>query len=293
MSWVKTGWLNAAVLLVAAGPVTADPLTSTDELAKELNNETGIVLLDAEDVDLFERAHIPGAVNLHYLDFEDAEENEESGRPIFPQLAANLLGEAGVEADSEVVIYDRGDGRAASALWYILEYLGHEKVRVLDGGFARWIAEGRQVTQDTPAPDETDYELSGEEKTAWHLKTEELQGLVDESEVTVVDARSVLEYTGQERGGAPRAGHIPGAVHLPWDRLAGKNTVFRPEEELREILDEIGLEPDDRIVTYCNPGLGRSTYLLLALHRLGYESVQVYPGSWHEWGGNPNLPIER
>lgn len=274
-------WLGVCLLSL---PVTAAELIDTAALAGQLDR---VVLIDAENPQDYARAHLPGAVNLHYLELEDEEENAENGRPVFPQLAANKLGAIGVDNDSEVVVYDRGDGRAASALWYILRFVGHEKVSILDGGFRKWLAEERPVTQAMPQPTEVTYTPQPREQ--WALPTEALA----EGDHRVVDARSIAEYSGKERAGASRAGHIPGAINLPWDRLAGELQTFAPDAQLREALEKAGLQPDQAIVTYCNSGLGRSTFLLAALNRLGYEQVRVYPGSWNEWSGDPARPIER
>lgn len=267
-----------------AAPATAVDLIDTETLAARLGE---VVLVDAESPQDYQRAHLPGAVNLHYLELEDEDENVETGRPIFPQLAANKLGGIGIANDSEVVVYDRGNGRAASALWYILRFVGHEQVAILDGGFRKWLAEGRPVTQDAPAPEEATYEP--ESKEAWALTTEELTA----GEQVVVDARSIAEFSGKEDGGAKRGGHIPGAVSFPWDRLAGELETFSDEAAMRAALEEAGLTPERAIVTYCNGGLGRSTFLLAALDRLGYDQVRVYPGSWNVWAADPARPIER
>jgi len=248
----------------------------------------GLAIIDAENAADFARAHIPGAVNLYYMDLEDAEENAKTGRPIFPPLAATKFGDLGIANTTEVVVYDSGNGRAASAVWYILTFLGHDKVRILDGGFRKWLKEGRPVTQDTPARAKVRYEVK-RPRADWTLTTAQ----VKTTKAAIVDARSLAEFAGKEAGGARQAGHIPGAVSLPWDRLAGTLATFKDEAALRRELAKAGLTPDKEIITYCNPGLGRSTFLLLALTLLGYDKVKVYPGSYLEWAADPARPIAR
>ncbi len=276
------GLLLAALL--TAPLAAADFLIDSATLAARLDR---VVLIDAESGADYARAHLPGALNLHYLELEDADENAKTGLPVFPQLAASRLGALGVRNDSPVVVYDSGNGRAASAVWYLLQFLGHEDVHILDGGFRKWLAQGRPLTQEVPTPQKAVYEARP--RRDWALTTAALQ----QGDRLVVDARSVAEYSGKESGGARRAGHIPGSVSFPWDRLAGELETFRETGAMRQALDAAGLTPDREIVTYCNPGIGRSTFLFAALTALGYERVRVYPGSWNEWAADPARPIER
>ncbi len=256
------------------------------QLAGELQRGS-VRLVDAESPESYQRAHLPGAAHLHYLDLEDADENAKSGQPAFAQLAASKFAALGLTREAEVVVYDGGDGRAASALWYMLRFLGHEKVRILDGGFRKWLADGRPVTQQVPKPAKAVY--VPRPRADWAVRTQD----VDPRRMRVLDARSLAEFTGKEDGGARQGGHIPGATAFPWTRLADPVASFRPATEIRRILSAAGIAPDEEIVTYCNSGLGRSTYLLAALTLAGYGKVKVYPGSWIEWASDPARPIER
>lgn len=278
--------LAAGIGAAAAGPREA-LLIGSDALGARLG-KSEVVLLDAEAASDYQRAHIPGALNLPYMELEDADENAKTGRPIFPQLAATKLGELGIRNDAEIVVYDSGNGRGASAIWYILRYIGHDNVRVLDGGFRKWIKEGRPVSQELPAPAKTRYVLKTP-RADWVLTTAQVQA----GKARLVDARSIAEFAGKEDGGARQSGHIPGAVSFPWERLAGTVATFQDDATMRRELARAGLSPDKEIVTYCNPGLGRSTFLLLAMTLLGYEKVTVYPGSYLEWASDPSRPVAR
>lgn len=261
-------------------------LVSTDELATELA-QGRVRLVDAENAENYARAHLAGAVNLPYLDLEDAEENAKTGLPIFPRLAASKFEALGLTRDTPVVVYDSGNGRGASAVRYILRFLGHPDARILDGGFRKWLKEGRPVTQEVPKPAKATY--LAQPNLGWALKTEALKG----RNALILDARSIAEYAGKDAGGARQAGHIPGAKSLPWTLLAGELETFKAPEEMRRVLLDAGITPDREIVTYCNPGIGRSTFLAMALESLGYNKVKVYPGSWIEWAADPIRPIER
>jgi thiosulfate/3-mercaptopyruvate sulfurtransferase len=246
-----------------------------------------LALIDAENAESYQRAHIPGALNLYYMDLEDAEENAKTGLPIHPNLGASKFGALGIRRDTEVVVYDSGNGRGASAVRYILNFLGHERVRVLDGGFRKWLKEGRPLTQATPRPVKVIY--VAQPRNDWALKTEALAGRA----ALMLDARSIGEYAGKDAGGARQAGHIPGAKALPWSLLSGELATFKDAETMRRVLAEHGVTSGKDIVTYCNPGLGRSTFLQMALESLGYDKVKVYSGSWIEWASDPARPIER
>ncbi len=273
-------------LWAAQALATPTALVSTDGLATALTAGK-VRLIDAENAENYARAHLAGAVNLHYLDLEDAEENAKTGLPIFPRLAASKLEALGLSRDTPVVVYDSGNGRGASAVRYILRFLGHADVRILDGGFRKWLKEGRPVTQEVPKPAKTTYLV--QPNLAWALKTDALKG----RDVLLLDARSIAEYAGKDAGGARQAGHIPGAKSLPWTLLAGELDTFKAPEAMRRVLLEAGVTPDKEIITYCNPGIGRSTFLAMALESLGYDKVKVYPGSWIEWASDPIRPIER
>jgi thiosulfate/3-mercaptopyruvate sulfurtransferase len=261
-------------------------LVATGDLAAELA-QGGVRLVDAESAEDYARAHLPGAINLHYLALEDAEESAKTGLPIFPRLAASKLEALGIARDTKVVVYDGGNGRAASGVWYILRFLGHDEVRILDGGFRKWLKEGRPATQEAPLATKAVY--VPKIRADWALKTADLA----RGGALVLDARSIAEYAGKDAGGARQAGHIPGAKSLPWSLLAGELATLKEPEAMRRILAEHGIAPEREIVTYCNPGIGRSTFLLMALESLGYDKVKVYPGSWIEWAGDPARSIER
>lgn len=277
--WLMLLWPVAA----AAGQ---GMLISTEELAAA-QAQRPLALIDAESAESYQRAHLPGALNLYYLDLEDAEENAKTGLPIHPNLGASKFGALGIRRDTEVVVYDSGNGRGASAVRYILLFLGHERVRVLNGGFRKWLKEGRPLTQATPRPAKLIY--VAQPRNGWALKTETVAGRT----ALVLDARSIGEYAGKDAGGAKQAGHIPGAKSLPWTLLGGDLATFKDAEAMRRVLAKHGVTPGQEIVTYCNPGLGRSTFLQMALESLGYDKVKVYSGSWIEWASDPARPIER
>ena len=185
-------------------------------------------------------------------------------------------------------MYDCGDGRGASAVRYILHSSATSRVRVLDGGFRKWLKEGRPLTQATPQAGQG-RSMWRKPRNDWAVKTEALAG----RSAVMLDARSIGEYTGKDAGGARQAGHIPGAKSLPWTLLAGDLATFKDAAAMKRVLAAHGVTPDREIVTYCNPRPGALHLPPMALDSLGYDKVRVYPGSWIEWASDPARPIER
>lgn len=277
--------LLPVALFWSAAVFGAGFMVDGEQLAAEMK-QGRVRLIDAETAESYQRAHLPGAAHLPYLDLEDFEENLKNGQPAFAQLAASKFAALGLTREADVVVYDGGDGRAASAIWYMLRFLGHDKVRILDGGFRKWLKEGRPLTQEAPKLAKATY--LPKPRTDWAVKSADLARAA-----VLVDARSLAEYTGKDSGGAKQGGHIPGAKSFPWTQLAGELATFKSPEAMKKALAAAGITPDKEIVTYCNGGLGRSTHLLAALNLLGYDKVKVYPGSWIEWAADPSRPIER
>jgi thiosulfate/3-mercaptopyruvate sulfurtransferase len=296
---LKSGpWIGAAftLLLTLAGPALGEKgylrqeiLIGTEELAALLDTPSVRIIDATEDES---GARIPGAVTLYHLSLTRLEERKKSGYPVSPEEAEKIFGGAGIDADTLVVVYDRGDGPLASAFWFALNFYGHEKVKVLNGGIRKWVKEGRPVTQDPPAVEKKKFVARPNPDLIAPLAW--MKRKIRDRDLRILDARSFKEYIGEEiLPGASRGGHIPGAIHLEWTKVSGREETFKPAGELRRILEQRGITKDKEIVTYCHTGIGRSTDLLLALKLLGYEKVRLYAGSWEEWSSDPRLPVER
>lgn len=231
--------------------------------------------------------HLPGAV---YLDLErdlSGPVGVHGGRHPLPAPAdlAAVLGAAGIGTRSHVVAYDAGDAMVAGRLWWLLRWLGHDAVQVLDGGFAAWVAAGGPVTQDPVRPPTTTFEP--------RLRPEML---VDRADVlarlgdprrVLVDARAPERYRGEVEPLDPRAGHVPGAVNLPFaGNLEGGG--FRSPEVLRARF--AALADADEVVVYCGSGVS-AAHDLMALEAIGVRGAKLYPGSWSDWVSYPDAPV--
>jgi thiosulfate/3-mercaptopyruvate sulfurtransferase len=177
-------------------------------------------------------------------------------------------------------------------LWFALDFFGHEKMKVLNGGFRKWVKEDRAVTQDVPPVAKKKYTAKAHPEKVVTLKW--LKKNMRKKNVAVIDARSLNEYIGQAvPEGTSRGGHIPGARHLEWSKLSGDLETFKSTDEMRKILNKHGITKDTQVITYCNSGIGRSSFLSMALELAGYDNVREYTGSWEEWSGDPRLPIQK
>jgi thiosulfate/3-mercaptopyruvate sulfurtransferase len=269
----------------------SDLLMSTDELG-ELQKQPNVVLLDAEAPATYQRGHIPGAVNLPITLFTNLKSRRNNGYPVTVAVAEKLLGEAGIDNDTLVVIYGNGEGKAAAGLWFALDFFGHKNMKVINGGFRKWVKEARAVTQEVPKVIKKKYLATAHPKNVVTLKW--MKKNMRKKNIMVVDARSMNEYIGQTvPEGASRGGHIPGARHLEWLKLSGDLETFKSADEMKKILRKHGISKDTKVITYCNSGIGRSSYLSMALELAGYDNVKEYTGSWEEWSGDPRLPIQK
>jgi thiosulfate/3-mercaptopyruvate sulfurtransferase len=255
----------------------------------------GLVVVESdEDVLLYETGHIPGAVKVDW--------HTELNDPVVRDYVdgegfAALLGRKGISRDDTVVIYgDKNNWWAAYALW-VFSLFGHEDVRLLDGGRDKWIAEGRPLTTEVPAPEPTRYPVVERDDSVLRAYKEDV--LAHLGSGPLIDVRSPEEYDGS-RTTAPaypeesalRAGHIPTARSVPWGRAVAEDGGFKSRAELDAIYrGEVGLKDDDAIVAYCRIGERSSHTWFVLRHLLGFDDVRNYDGSWTEWGSAVRVPI--
>ncbi|RPF26723.1 sulfurtransferase [Georgenia muralis] len=270
-------------------------LVSTAWLAAHLG-EPGLVVVESdEDVLLYETGHIPGAVKVDWhLDLNDPVTRDYVDGAGF----ARLMSARGIGRETTVVIYgDKNNWWAAYALW-VFTLFGHQDVRLLDGGRAKWEAEGREMTTARPSPAAADYPVVEREDAPVRAFKDDVLAFLGGQ---LVDVRSLPEYTGERthmpdypEEGALRGGHIPGAQSVPWARAANEDGTFRSRDELAAIyVDEKGLDAAEPVITYCRIG-ERSSHTWFVLQQLlGFPDVRNYDGSWTEWGNAVRVPIAR
>lgn len=268
-------------------------LVSTEWLSANLGKPGLVVVESNEDVLLYNTGHIPGAVKIDW----HTELNDPVQRDFLDAEAFAALASAkGIERDSTVVFYgDKSNWWAAYALW-VFTLFGHEDVRILDGGRAKWFAENRETTKDIPTPTPTSYPVV-ERKDAPHRAYRD--DVLAHFGKPLIDVRSPEEYSGERTEipgypseGSLRGGHIPSAASVPWARAAAEDATFKARDELAAIyLDEVGLTETDDVIAYCRIGERSSHTWFVLKYLLGFEKVRNYDGSWTEWGSSVRVPI--
>ncbi len=303
IAWALSGLVLFAGRGIAQGYANPDLLVETSWLAGDLA-DPNLLIVDMREPADFARAHVPGAVNLPVsaivanvdgVPFELAEDK-----------VVAALRSIGLRSDHTVVTYDDMGMMNAARLFWTLEYLGHDSVRVLNGGWNAWVESGGPVESGAASPTASDYSATPVPERL--VTKEELADRLADPDLVKADARSREEYLG-EFTFSGRAGRIPGAVHLPWfDALTGGDVVpttqpgwqaelsdpdverMKGAEELAVWLADAGLGPEQEVVTYCQT-LWRGAHLYFVLRLMGYENVRGYDGSWAEWSLT-DLPIE-
>jgi thiosulfate/3-mercaptopyruvate sulfurtransferase len=263
-------------------------LTTPRDLASVLESSAKPLVIDVRPAEDYATGHIPGAVHLDLWGLS-LTDTDPGPLKAFMWIIDHLFNLRGVDASIPVVVYDEQSGmRAARAFWF-LEYFGHPRAQLLDGGFNAWVREGLPITREAAAPPKSTWAGTPQPQTiaTWRDVKERL----GRSDVVILDTRSDGEYSGATVR-AKRGGRIPGAVQVEWSRNLGPDGAFKPAAELRAMYDAAGVTPDKEVVTYCQGGY-RAAHGYLALRLLGYPRVRNYTGSWKEWGDREELAVER
>ena len=268
-------------------------LVSTEWVAAHLDTPGVVIVESDEDVLLYETGHIRGAVKIDWhTDLNDPVERDYIDGAAF----AELLGSKGIARDTTVVIYgDKNNWWAAYALW-VFTLFGHTDVRLLDGGRAKWEAEGREYTTDRESAERVDYPVVERDDSVIRAFKDDVLAHFGNP---LIDVRSPEEFSGARttapaypEEGALRAGHIPSAQNVPWGKAAADDGTFRPLAELNALYrDGAGLADGDNVIAYCRIGERSSHTWFVLTHLLGFEGVRNYDGSWTEWGSAVRVPI--
>ena len=294
MKFIKKVALLWALLFTA--PVVAAPsnfLVSTDWLEKNLNNPKLRLIEVSVDTGVYERGHIQGAVNFKWhTDLVDPVKRDIASKENFEKL----LQQAGVNNDSTIVIY--GDSNNWFAAWgaWVFDVYGVKNVKLLDGGRKKWEAEKRPLTPLATKVATGNIKVS-DANNALRARLSDVVAVANKkSDTALVDIRSPDEFTGKifapagVQETAIRAGHIPGAVNVPWGQAVAEDGTFKSPEELKKVYAAVGIDGKKPIITYCRIG-ERSSHTWFALSKILGYNVKNYDGSWTEYGNSVGNPV--
>ena len=211
-------------------------------------NDSSVAIVDTDVEPAYTRGHIPGAVLVP----DNFEKDPDTGRRhiMNPEQFTTMCRNLGIGDDTLVIAYDNSMSLYAARLWWALNYYGHPNVKVLDGGWRRWVSEGGTVSFDRPNPNNS-VRFTPSMDDSIMVKVDELKAACSLTDAVIWDVRSDGEYDGTASRGNQRAGHIPGAVHLEWFHVVDRDTHrLKPPEEIRRILNENGITPDKAVHTY-------------------------------------------
>jgi thiosulfate/3-mercaptopyruvate sulfurtransferase len=274
-----------------------NPLVTTEWLAAELG-KTDIRVIDAtlflaqhgRDARAeFESAHIPGAV------FFDIDEVSDTTSPLPhmlppPEKFASRMQALGLGDGSRIIVYDNSPLRSAARVWWMLTLFGAHEVAILDGGFAKWVAEGRATESGKPIVRHRHFTVWADKSLVRDSKqmTENLRAKTEQ----VVDARSAGRFAGTDpepRAGL-RSGHIPGSKNLPYDQLFNEDGTYKHPEAIKAAFDASGVDFSKPVVATCGSGV-TSAVLAFAATLIGHPKMAIYDGSWSEWGASATNPV--
>ncbi len=277
-----------------------DPLVSTDWLAAQLGRPD-LVVFDAtkylpnearDGRSEFRSAHIPGA---RYFDIDEVADPDTDLPHMVPSAGrfSRLLGALGVSNAARVVFYDQKGLASAARGWWLMGLFGHDRAAVLDGGLPKWVREGRPVEAGDPAP-------APPATFRADLRSTRLRGIgdmlinIDQRSELVLDARAAGRFDGSvpEPRTGMRSGHIPGSHNLPYTELLGPDQTLLAAAALRDRFAAAGVDGARPVVTSCGTGV-TACILTLGMTLAGLPSGAVYDGSWTEWGGRSDTPVER
>lgn len=275
-------------------------LMSVNQLQTEIQENNNLLLLDCR-FDLVDAAkgeldYAEGHLtNAFYVDLEknlSGVSDGENGRHPLPErkTCAQFFASLGLTDETQVVAYDQGGSMFAARAWWILRWLGHKNVAVLDGGLKEWLKEGGDVTQEVPTASASDWQAK--EPLTRAIVVEEVVENLETQAFQVVDARTFERFSGEAHPLDPRSGHIPHAISYFFGQNLNESGLFKTPEELKQLwLATLGETPVSDVVHQCGSGVTASVNAL-AMEYAGLSGSALYVGSWSEWAANDQYPVE-
>lgn len=260
-----------------------------NELQKILPEKKDLLIIDLCKSSVYHQAHVPGAIHLEPKTLTDGRQPAPGKLPSKEALS-ELFSAIGLTEQSHVVAYDDEGGGWAGRLIWTLDMLGHSHYSYLNGGIHAWLAEGLPTEQSSASAKPSTYIAYIQDGPS--VTKEYIESRIGASGFTIWDARSPEEFSGKQSF-AKRAGHIPGSINFEWTEGMDQNRNLRikDNDELLKTLSKLGIDKDNEIITHCQTH-HRSGFTYLLGKVLGFKNIKAYPGSWSEWGNDPDTPIE-
>ncbi|MGI0022356.1 MAG: sulfurtransferase [Nitrososphaeraceae archaeon] len=273
-------------------------LVDTDWVTKNLdNNRVRILEVDYDPENAYKQGHIPGA----HLVWWKRDINDSVRRDIInKQQFEALMSRVGTTADTELILYGDFNNWFAAFSFWVFQYYGHDKIKIMNGGRKKWEIEKRQYTKDEPSQQSSKY-VAQPPAEGIRAYTHDVRRAIERAETVLVDVRSSKEFTGEITAPpeypmehAQRGGHIPHAKNIPWATAVNDaDGTFKSVNELKQIYESKGITPDKDVICYCRIGERSSHTWFVLKYLLGYPQVRNYDGSWTEWGNMIGNPIEK
>jgi thiosulfate/3-mercaptopyruvate sulfurtransferase len=304
--------LLASCVLFAVPALAQDVFITADDAVKLVGKDT-VRFIAADSEKDFEKAHVPGAVSAFAHDLQYLDDVRKcKGLPMCEATAFDFIGkQLGVDAATQVIVYDGGMGVNASGAWFFLALYGHKNVKILDGGLASYKARGGKTEEGKPGKVAAKA-FKGDVQWSMIASRADVEAAIkDPSKFVILDARHKLEeYTGKEllaglsgpgkEVTVARGGAIPTAIFSPWTKYAGNKDAeadkptLKDSKDIQKTLEKLkknGYDAGKTVISYCHVGLGRGSFQYLALLKGGHANTKVYVGGWSEWGNTPELPL--
>jgi thiosulfate/3-mercaptopyruvate sulfurtransferase len=271
-------------------------LVETAWVAEHLNDPGLRIVEVSVDTNAYSEGHVPGAIGLGWnSDIQQSVRRDFVDRAGFEAL----LGRVGIGNEHAVILYGDSNNWFATWAYWLFKYYGHDKVRIMNGGRLKWLAEQRPLSTGAPSYPPTRYAATAP-NTAIRAFRQQVLDALGKPSTGLVDVRSPKEFAGEllapenlPQEGAQRGGHIPGAANIPWATAVREDGTFKSADDLKALFGDKGITPDKEIVTYCRIGERSSLSWFVLTQLLGYPKVKNYDGSWTEWGSLVDVPIER
>lgn len=263
-----------------------------------MRSET-VTLIDTRDEAVYAQGHIPGAINIHHI-FTYLATDKNGGLEMLAQTFIAEFSGAGIRETDHIVMYEdtlsNGFGQSGRG-YFILKYLGHKNVQVLDGGFAAWERAGYRASVEVPVREKTQYRATIDSSIV--VTKEEILASLSDDKVVLLDCRDKDEWIGESsspygKDFSPRKGRIPGAVWLEWYELFDRTSgipFFKSDSEILDLCSTVGITKESDVIIYCFKG-SRASTTLIAFQKAGIKKVRNYFASWNEWAADNSLPID-